>query len=200
MFTVRNALEGLLSMCPNQKFAPGKGEFYAGQPLPTAAGNVANQRIGTLAVGVLNNSSVAIAINDLSISPATFIDAWLAEGTTIPAAATRGAMALTIRNPQGNRGLAQASSTTTVLNLPAAYVPVASALIGLSVFYITGANAGTSQVISANTTTTVTTAAFASTPATGDIYVIGGAMVDVRNLVATATLATDYVLQWVAYN
>ncbi len=64
------------------------------------------------------------------------------------------------------------SSTTTVLNLPTGQTVVASFYVGGLLRCIQGANANQEQTITANTTASITTAAFTTTPAAGDLYVV----------------------------
>jgi hypothetical protein len=72
--------------------------------------------------------------------------------------------------------ISRAGSTTTVCNIPTSFIPNPGNLVGLILTYTSGANSGVARVISANTTTTITTAAFGSTPATADTFsVTGGA-------------------------
>jgi hypothetical protein len=143
-----------------------------------------------------------VVINDTGFTPISVIDVWIQENSAAgPSnAATRGQQLATVRVPQVQQFGAQSGSTTTVFNLPASYTPTAAALVGLSLLCLSGANAGTSQAISANTSSTITTAAFTSTPAVGDQYLVAGVIVDVRNNSASAVTAGDYGLVYTTYN
>jgi hypothetical protein len=203
MFTVRSALEALLAMCPNQKFAPGKGEFYAGQAGNTPGTNTTNMRIGSLAYPALAATTTGnVYINDTGLTPISLIDVWVMEATAGGPTnqATRGMQLATVRLPQVQQFASQSGSTTTVINLPAGYTPTASSLVGLNLVGLTGVNAGVSKAISANTTSTITTSAFTSTPAVGDQFLVAGAIVDVRNSSASAVVSGDYSLQYTVYN
>jgi hypothetical protein len=85
--------------------------------------------------------------------------------------------------------VAAAGSTTTVLNATAALVASAFTTPSTSshaVRFLTGANAGLSRTITANTATTITTAAWLAAPAAGDSFIVvsGGATQQVATTTA----------------
>ena len=77
-------------------------------------------------------------------------------------------------------GTASTNGTTSLLTDSTASFGATNALIGGYLYFNTGNNAGYGRLISANTGTTITTAAFPNTIALGDSYSVSPVVLDVR--------------------
>lgn len=89
-------------------------------------------------------------------------------------------------------GQAASTSTTTAIDLPSGTTVGAGFYSSGILRFLTGANAGNEQIISANTASGFTTGAFASAPATGDVFevILGNAAQSVsQNIASIGTVA-----------
>ena len=67
-------------------------------------------------------------------------------------------------------GQAASTSTTTAINLPSGTTVAAGFYVNGILRFLTGANTGNEQIISANTASSFTVGAFTSAPASGDVF------------------------------